>query len=206
MGPGQIWQMKEIELAKRIKPALILCLLLTAVLFACARPGARKYDNKTFGFSVNIPSDYKIKEYTLVEQQTGLELRRETGIIDIRVNGAGTMYADMPFDEYVKIAAMAEIQNYEKLVSIEAFTSNRGVKGYKTYWEVIETIPPDEWEEGMEPRSEVVGPIYYFPPKGEHYIVKQPVKTIMFSHYAYPGGETKTLQDLIRIVKSFKHI
>ena len=185
---------------------LVLILLIATTILGCTRSVPRSYQNKSFGFSVNIPSDYEIKEYTFLKQQTGLELRRATGIIDIRAGGAGTMYKDMPFDEYVRIAAMAEIQNYERLVSIEAFISKSGVKGYQTYWEVIETIPPDEWEEGMEPRSEVVGPIYYFPPKGEHYIIKQPVKAVMFSHYAYPGGEKKTLQDLIRIVLSFKHI
>ena len=124
-------------------PFAVLCLLGLMLIPACTADHDRVYENKSFDFSVRYPSSYKIKEFKTDGLQTGAELKSDKGIIDIRAGAAGTDYEKMPFDEYVRIAAPSEIQNYENLVSIESFTSDSGIKGYKTCWRVIETIPPD---------------------------------------------------------------
>ncbi|MBU0672839.1 MAG: hypothetical protein KJ732_07430 [Candidatus Margulisbacteria bacterium] len=179
--------------------------LLLFVILGCASP-EKVYRNKSFDFSVTYSSQYKIKEFKFEEIQTGAELTEGKKTISIRAMGAGTMYDGMSFDEYVKIAASVEIQNFDKLVSLESFVSQAGVRGYKTYWEVIEIIPPDEWKEGMVPDRNTVGPIYYFPPKEKKYIGQQPVKVIMIDSYVQSGKEKSILEDLEKIAESFEYL
>jgi len=181
-------------------------LFLTIALLGCSQPAEKVYKNQSFYFAITYPCGYEIKEFRFKKLQTGAELTDQEKTISIRAMGAGTMYDKMTFDTYARIAASVEIQNFDKLVSIESFVSQTGVKGYRTYWKVIEIIPPDEWKEGMVPNHQTVGPIYYFPPKEKKYIGQQPVKVIMIDYYVRSGEKDMILEDLEKIAKSFKYL
>jgi hypothetical protein len=178
-------------------------------LISCASKQSAVYENRTYDFSVKLPAGYQVKEYKFGREQSSVELRNKQGIIDIRAMGAGTMYTEMPFDEYARIAAASEIQNYEKLISIEAFVTDTRIRGYRTYWLVYQTVPPEDFDkpEDLYPPY-IAGPIYYFPPKELKFSGGQPVKTIMLSHYAFLSGEAEQaiLSDLEKIARSLKYI
>jgi len=163
------------------------------------------YKNENFSFAVMIPPGYQMKETPSGDVKEGIELKNEKGFINIRAMATGTDYEKMPFDEYVKISASVEIQNYEKLASIEPFVSDHGIKGYKTYWERIETSPDDEPAKKEDSQVNIDGPIYYFPPLREKKRFDHPVKTIMISFYATSGFEDKIATDAEKIAKSFKY-
>ncbi len=166
------------------------------------RNGQEKvYDNADFGFSVNYPADYRAKEIKWVKEKTGVELDKKGAYLTVRAMGAGTMYEDMPFDQYVKIAAASEIQNYDKLVSIESFTSEYGIKGYKTFWEVI---VHEDTDGGELDYTTIAGPIFYFPPAKKQKLGEQPVKTIMISGYEGGTKEAELVAFSFRYLTSFK--
>lgn len=185
-----------------------ILLICASLLLGCAKQGPRVYENRTYEFAVTYPEHYKIREFNLNGEEIGAELSNDFGTITVRAMAAGTMYEGMKFDDYVLIAAASEIQNFEEISSYKKFRSLKGVYGYETFWQVGETIPPDEWREGMKPQTKIVGPIYYFPPKVIKFSGEQPVKTIMLSYYAKTTGEVEDLmkKDLIEIAKSFRYI
>lgn len=183
-------------------------LLLTMVLISSATQTEKVYYNKFMGFKVIYPAKYEIKEYRFNGKQFSAQLKCKEGTIDIRVGGAGTMYDNMSFDEYVKIAAIDQIQNYDELVSIICFISESGIRGYKTYWKVLQTVPPENFDkpEDLYPPY-ISGPIFYFPPKEKKYDGKQPLKTIMLSHYTSLDDKMNQfmINDLEKIAKSFRY-
>ncbi|MFC1540423.1 hypothetical protein ACFL4J_00105 [Candidatus Margulisiibacteriota bacterium] len=199
---GSQWQNTPMKLAPRLLPLLCLAVLLTG----CSQPASQTYSNRTFGFQVTYPDKYEAKEYVWEGVQQSVELKCDQGYINIRAMGAGTMYDEMPFDDYAKIAASVEIQNYEKEISIVTFESQSGVNGYETYWRVLQTIPPEDFDKPELYPPTIEGPIYYFPPKEKKYIARQPVKVVMLSHYARPGAEDVIVEDLAKIARSFKYL
>lgn len=183
-------------------------LLLMIALTGCSQPTEKVYRNKSFDFQVSYPARYEIKEYVWEGIQQSAELKSQQGVIDIRAMGAGTMYDKMSFDEYARIAASVEIQNYEKLVSIKPFVSDSGIKGYKTFWRVIQTVPPEDFDKPELYPPYISGPIYYFPPREKKYIGRQPVKVIMLSCYVLPDGKMDQAAELEleKIAKSFRYL
>jgi predicted secreted protein len=185
------------------KPAVVIFIFLLILASSALAKGSVIYENKEFDYSVLLPGGYAWREIPPDEPREGVELRKGEGMIDVRAMGAGTMYEKMPFDEYVKIAALSQIQNYEELVSIESFVSDYGIKGYKTYWEAGETVPPDE---DREPEMSIVGPIYYFPLSQEKKSFGHPVKTVMISYYEYPNKKGNVPQDAEQIARSYRYL
>ena len=97
------------------------------------------YGNEKFGYSVNYPNDWVFREFPDTQTGAGFrplsspeEISSECVTIDLR--SAPTNYSDIPFVEYVRKAAVEEIQNYEKLNSMESVTTTSGIVGYKTTW------------------------------------------------------------------------
>lgn len=166
--------------------------------------GRLLYENKEFGFSVLVPAGYERKSIRMDGKEAGLELKNKGDIILVQATGAGTDYEDMNFDQYVKIAAAAEIQGYEKLSSAEPLTSDYGIKGYKTYWEYVETSDPTDKEE-TGPETKIVGPIYYFPPGRNQEIGPQPVKVVMISSYAGADKNEELAGVVENICRSFRY-
>lgn len=181
-------------------------LVLAGLLAGCGLwEGRFTYRNKDFGFSVSYPFAYKAKRIGSGGADFGLNLEKPAGIITVQAMAAGTDYAEMPFAEYVLIAAASEIQNFEKLESLTRFVSASGVAGYKTFWQVVETLSPEEQNWNVKPARKIVGPIYYFPPRRESKYYGQPVKTIMISAYAKTDGDKNLNRDLEQIARSFRY-
>ncbi len=104
-----------------------------------AKPDWQTYENKKFGYSVNYPSDWAFREFP--DTQTGAGFRPlnsppaiESECITVDERETSKNKYNTPFDEYVKIAAIEEIQNYEKLNSIQSVTTTAGIIGYETTW------------------------------------------------------------------------
>jgi inhibitor of cysteine peptidase len=155
--------------------ALFILPIIFAVLAGCGeKEKMRVYRNADFNFSITYPSGYQAKEIG----STGVILQGKQGAITIQAMLAGTMYEKMPFDRYARIAASVEIQGFEKLISFESFVSDYGIRGYKTYWEVVRHEDTDTGEVNT---VDTVGPIFYFPQKQKRKQGGQPVKTIMIS-------------------------
>ncbi|MBN2057784.1 MAG: hypothetical protein JW782_03205 [Candidatus Saganbacteria bacterium] len=201
----QLSPANKIILAATLLLALFFAL---GLLLSCGGPGPLVYRNESYGFAVTYPKAYKIREFSFNGEQTGAEFNIDFGSITIRAMAAGTIYKDMKFDDYVLIAAASEIQNFQEIASYRKFRSLSGVHGYETFWEVSETIPPDEWSEGLQPQKKIFGPIYYFPPRAPKLSGAQPVKTIMLSYYAKSSGEAEILvkKDLTEIARSFRYL
>ena len=184
------------------KGAIVIPTFLVLVLGGCGGGnGERVYKNADFGFSVLYPSDYSARELKWVKEPTGVVLQKKEGTITVQAMAAGTMYEDTPFDDYARIAAAAEIQNFDKLISIERFTSEYGIRGYKTYWKVIQHEDTDTGEINAATK---VGPIYYFPPRLKQKLGDQPVKTIMISGDPAVQKDAESIATSFRYLNSFK--
>lgn len=179
-------------------------LLSSIMLVGCGseNDNISTYKNGDFGFAVDYPNEYKAREAKWIKESMGLELQKKGGTITLQAMGAGTMYENMPFDQYVKIAASVEIQNYEKLISIESIVSDYGVKGYKTYWMVVDH---EDTDKGSFDATREAGPIYYFPPLTARKQGEQPVKTIMLNYSTAPGSEKNIALDAEEIAHSFRY-
>ena len=179
-------------------------LFLPLMLVGCANENdnTATYKNPDFGFAVDYPNDYKAKESKWLKESISLELQKKGGTITLQAMGAGTLYEGMPFDQYVKIAASVEIQNFEKLISSESFVSDYGVDGYKTYWLVVDH---EDTDKGSFDTTREAGPIYYFPPLTAKKLGDQPVKAIMLDFSTAPGSEKTIALDAEEIARSFRY-
>lgn len=122
----------------------------------------KSYTNSKYGYTVAISQGWTYREFP--DTQSGIALRPEdtpndyqSEFITVNVMQKPANYRTMPFDDYVKIAAVQEIQGYTKLVSFKEITTQSGIVGYETTWQVT---PPPGAEEEQQRISE---PITYFP-------------------------------------------
>lgn len=195
-----------LEMKKHRRIGFLILAIAALGLAGCALlAGLKTYKNRGFGFAVDYPFGYKVRLIKTGQVDEGIDLSRPDGTITVRAMPAGTAYATMPFAQYVLIAAASEIQNFEKLESLTKFVSASGVEGYKTFWQVVETLSPAEQGWNIRPARKTVGPIYYFPPRRQQEAHGQPVKTIMISAYLRTSGSSNINQDLELIARSFRY-
>lgn len=182
------------------KILLVSCLLIFWMISSHANDEIQTYRNYDFGYSINYPSNLEAKEIKWVREKMGVTLKNKAGEVTVQAMPAGTSYAKVPFAEYVKIAASVEIQNFNKLLSIEPFVSEYGIKGYQTYWEVVEH---QDLDSGDKTETKKVGPIYYFPLKNKRKVGEQPVKTIMISACGLVSQEAEAVAKSFRYLTNF---
>lgn len=99
----------------------------------------KTYTNDKFGYTIKYPNDWTYREYPDTQTGAGFrpinksdEVRYE--FINIDAMRGVEMDYNIPFIDYVKKAAIKEIQGFEKLNSIEEINTVSGIKGYKTTW------------------------------------------------------------------------
>lgn len=127
-------------------------------------PQFKTYTNTKFGFSIQYPQTLEVREYPDTNDGAGF---RPAGtsedpvneVIEIRVLEKNADMANDPPEDYAKVAATIQIQNYQKLNSIEPVTTNSGLTGYKTTWMVTPTAVLGATESGQ---PTVSLPITYF--------------------------------------------
>lgn len=101
--------------------------------------GLQTYANKELGYSIDYPTNWTFREFP--DTQSGAGFRPLSSLddiasecINIDARGAAENEYNIAFNAYVKKAAVSEIQNYEKLNSIESILTTDGLTGYKTTW------------------------------------------------------------------------
>jgi hypothetical protein len=114
------------------------------------------YKNIKYGYSIEYPDQWTFRE--IPDTQSGAAFRKisdpndyshEYVVVDFARRGSDSK--NIPFEEYVKKAAIEEIQNFVSLNSIEKVVTKTGIIGYKTTWNMQE-------EDGIK----VSNPITYF--------------------------------------------
>ena len=94
------------------------------------------YQNEKFAYRVNYPNILTLREFS--ETGTGTDFMSEgedsVNCITVSARTAAQSKADVAFDEYVKEAAIQEIQGVTKLNSIETINTDSGPV-YKTTWD-----------------------------------------------------------------------
>ena len=102
-------------------------------------PALQTYTNTKFGYQVKYPGDWSMREFP--DTQTGagfqpLSSPKDIASECITVDARGTAADEYntAFSDYVKKAAAVEIQNYEKLNSIQTIVTASGSVGYETTW------------------------------------------------------------------------
>jgi predicted secreted protein len=190
---------------------VLMCLQMLLVLVFSSSLQADKtapiffYGNQEFGFAASLQGDYEMKEIVWSQKKLGMDLKNKTGEITVQAMPTGTDYEKMPFEDYVRIAASAEIQNFQKLTRLERFTSDSGAEGYKTYWLVSETVSPLKKNPGQA-RTRNVGPIYYFPLLREMKVGRQPVKLVMIYFHPFTRDFRDLSRDAEKMARSFKYL
>lgn len=96
------------------------------------------YTNTKYKFSIQYPNDWQMTE---LQDGSGASFSPKANAgaaesIIVEESGRAINSCTTPFDEYVKIAATENIQNYEALNSIETIATDGGANGYKTTWKV----------------------------------------------------------------------
>ncbi len=86
-------------------------------------------------FSYSYPSGWTVEENVEADFTT-IRNDRDENIVTIRVAKKPDSLQNLPFSDYVKVAAINEIQGFEELVSDEAITTEFGDTGYLTIWKI----------------------------------------------------------------------
>lgn len=129
--------------------------ILTATPTAIPASAAnwKTYTNTKYNFSIDYPSDWRLREFPDTQDGASFNPLNMPGYPDVsdsismNVGKKNGDYIDTAFEDYVKVAANKEIQNYNELASIKKVTTTEGVVGYETTWMVqpitIMGRPPD---------------------------------------------------------------
>lgn len=144
-----------------MRTALPLALLTATLLAACAAqpaaaPGGstssqsasiamqgwKVYANAAKGFSLRYPPTLAPREFPDTKDGAGFgaaDLARtpENDAIVVGVYARAGAQAALPFEEYVKIGAIQEIEGYQKLEASQAVVTDQGVTCYVTAWSGI---------------------------------------------------------------------
>lgn len=99
------------------------------------------YTNAKHSFAADYPNTWRVREFPDTANGAGfspLTKPNEPASESISVSAVRQIAGDTPlsFDEYAKVAATHEIQNYTKLATIKKIVTNDGVTGYETTWMV----------------------------------------------------------------------
>jgi hypothetical protein len=125
--------------------------------------GWKTYTNSKYGYAVKYNNDWVFTEFPeadgakfALKNATATEPRdNKAHDIVISLMPRAMMDQKIPFADYVKIAGIQEIQNYESLASIEKITTKSGLTGYKATWNVQTMGQPVG-------NTFVSSPFYYF--------------------------------------------
>ncbi len=109
-----------------------------------ATPAAqfKTYTNTKHNYSIDYPSDWEFKEDSDSKNGASFNPLSKPGSSDtsdaIRVSADQALanYFTTSFEEYVKVEAKYEIQNYDTLASIKKVTTGTGIIGWEATWMV----------------------------------------------------------------------
>ncbi len=128
------------------------------------------YSNSKYGFSVQYPPTMAVREFPDTGDGAGFRPANTPSdptneVITVSVSQKIGDAANGPLETYAQTAATQQIQNYEKLNSINPVITNSGVTGYKTTWLVMPLAMLGSTGSGTPKASE---PITYFPLPSPH--------------------------------------
>lgn len=102
----------------------------------------KTYSNVKFNYTVNYPGDWSVREYSDSKEGAAFNPVSQPGYpdssdaISISAGQKTGNYVDKTLEEYAKVGASVEIQNYNSLASIKKITTVDGAVGYETTWMV----------------------------------------------------------------------
>jgi hypothetical protein len=102
----------------------------------------KTYTNTKYNYTINYPGDWSVREYSDSKEGAAFNPLNQPGYpdtsdaISISAGPKISNYQDYSLEQYAKIAATAEIQNYNSLASFKKVTTADGAVGYKTTWMV----------------------------------------------------------------------
>ncbi len=119
----------------------------------------KTYTNTKYSYSIKYPTNWAYTESPDTKSGAGFRLATksdnpENDFLTVYYSARPTNLSTMSFEDYVKIAAIQEIEGYKKLTKIQKVTTNSGIVGYTTYWQYT-----DHTGATLDSR-----PITYFPP------------------------------------------
>jgi len=114
----------------------------------------KTYSNTKYNYLIDYPGNWSFREFPDTKDGAAFNPINKPGYPDqsesitISAGQKPGNYLNTPFEDYVKIAASQEIQNYNKLASIKKVTTAAGIVGYETTWMVqsIESLPISYFE------------------------------------------------------------
>lgn len=123
----------------------------------------KTYTNTKYNYSIKYPPDWVYREFPDINTGAAFrlssypnDLNNEHIVINYIKRGLDDV--DIPFETYVKNAAVREIQSYESLATIKPIETSGGLVGYTTTWNV------QEWDKPIG-KTKVSLPITYFDTK-----------------------------------------
>ena len=106
-------------------------------------PEFKTYTNSKYGFSIQYPETLAVREFPDTGDGAGFRPSDQPEdpqyeVITVSVLQKNADMADDSLADYAKVAATIQIQNYEKLNSIDEVKTGLGLTGYKTTWMVAQ--------------------------------------------------------------------
>lgn len=125
----------------------------------------KTYINTKHSYSVKYPTNWTFREFPDSQNGAGFRLLEKPNeiqyeVININFSNRALDSQNIPFEEYVKKAAIEDIQNYQSLATIDQVVTQTGLVGYKTTWNVIPIM-------GNTTKTYVSLPLTYFDTKNE---------------------------------------
>lgn len=99
------------------------------------------YTNSKYGFSIHYPGTLVVREFPDTKDGAGFRPLDKADdpaneVITISVLDKNADLMTDSLEDYAKVAASVQIQNYLKLNSISPVKTNSGLTGYTTTWDV----------------------------------------------------------------------
>lgn len=123
----------------------------------------KTYINTKYNYSIKYPDNWTFREFPDTQTGAGFRLANEPNdlnheYISIDISNRSSDLQALPFEEYVKMGAIEEIQNFMSLASIEKIVTEAGLVGYKTTWNV-------QMMGEVSGKTSISSPITYFDTK-----------------------------------------
>ena len=107
--------------------------------------GWKTYTNTKYGYEIKYPPTWSFREFPDTKNGAGFTPDSEvstpqTEVVTVMETGRAMQDCPLEFSEYVTVAGIHMIENFEKLNSIYPIKTQYGISGYLTTWDVRDMI------------------------------------------------------------------
>ena len=100
----------------------------------------KTYTNGKFKYRIKYPDDWIVREFPDKTgagfQPFGLPSEITNEVVSVDIVSRPGLHQDTPFEEYIRVVGLQDIQGFVEINSVKPVSSRYGVEGYVTIWKI----------------------------------------------------------------------